>query len=103
MFDFWPGSGSQSQSLVRINVVLVCCSPHSRVWWKWRVYHPLVSPNKSGFGLDVGVLVLSRWLSAVIGVLGFDRLWLVGFAASVRPIVVCCELRVLAGIFALCR
>ncbi|KAH0903376.1 LOW QUALITY PROTEIN: hypothetical protein HID58_042879, partial [Brassica napus] len=80
-----------------------------------------VSPNKSGFGLDVGVLVLSvrvlwvsilvplnfrreeqRWLSAVIGVLGFDRLWLVGFAASVRPIVVCCELRVLAGIFALC-
>ncbi|KAH0866205.1 LOW QUALITY PROTEIN: hypothetical protein HID58_083416, partial [Brassica napus] len=69
-----------------------------RVWWKWRVYHPLVYPNKSGCGIDVGVLVVpgltgcwsfliplnfrreeQRWLFAVIGVWGFDRLWFVGF------------------------
>ena len=26
MLDFWPVSGSQNQSLVRVNVVLGCCS-----------------------------------------------------------------------------
>ncbi|WZZ48678.1 hypothetical protein YC2023_048785 [Brassica napus] len=81
MLDFWSVSGSQSQSLVRVNVVLDCCSlPSSSFPVTASVasisavrrlvdvadYQLLVSPNKSGCGLDVEVLVVPvRRLQAV--------------------------------------
>ncbi|KAF3557885.1 hypothetical protein F2Q69_00011437 [Brassica cretica] len=89
----FPCSGSQCQSLMRINVVLRCCSPPLSSF-------PVTASVASISAVRVLVLRFlpcgvssfyragreeQRWLFAVIGVWGFDRLWFVGFAALVRP------------------
>ncbi|CAN7113973.1 unnamed protein product [Brassica rapa subsp. narinosa] len=44
-----------------------CCQAYEEVWWKWRVYHPFVYPNKSDCGIVVGVLVVPvRVLRALV-------------------------------------
>ncbi|WZZ09765.1 hypothetical protein YC2023_095686 [Brassica napus] len=86
-------SGSQCLSLVRVIVVLGCCSLPSSSF-------PVTASVASISAVRVLVLWFlpcgvssfyragreeQRWLFVVIGVWGFDRLWFVDFAALVRP------------------
>ncbi|KAF3521713.1 hypothetical protein F2Q69_00050165 [Brassica cretica] len=91
--SFGVCSGSQCLSLVRVNVVLGCCSlPSSsfpvtasvasisavRVLVLWFLPCGVSSFYRAGSG-GSGGREEQRWLFAVIGAWGFDRFWFVGF------------------------
>ncbi|KAL0672202.1 hypothetical protein Bca4012_000182 [Brassica carinata] len=94
--SLWLGvSGSQNQSLVRVNVVLGCCSlPSSSFPVTASVgsisarlvdvagYQLLVSPNKSGCELDVEVLVVPMRGLQVVGFRHFGAAPLSSAASS---------------------